>query len=97
MPCNKNLEIEAYLLQDKEIPELKAVRLAANYDHSCVPTTADVSPLVKQQKLDDALEALTLCVASLDQLLPYLGKVPADVGLLNDALMAARPLLEVKP
>lgn len=34
------------------------------------------------------------CVASLDQLLPYLAKVPADVGLLNDALVAARPLLE---
>lgn len=39
-------------------------------------------------------QALTKCVASLDQLLPYLAKVPADVGLLNDALMAARPLLE---
>lgn len=38
--------------------------------------------------------ALAKCVASLDQLLPYLAKVPADVGLLNDALMAARPLLE---
>jgi len=38
--------------------------------------------------------ALTKCVASLDQLLPYLAKVPADVGLLNDALVAARPLLE---
>ena len=40
------------------------------------------------------LAALIKCVASLDQLLPYLAKVPADVGLLNDALMAARPLLE---
>lgn len=39
-------------------------------------------------------QAITLCVASLDQLLPYLAKVPADVGLLNDALVAARPLLE---
>ncbi|MBU0564914.1 MAG: hypothetical protein KJ890_15600 [Gammaproteobacteria bacterium] len=39
-------------------------------------------------------QALTKCVASLDQLLPYLAKVPADVGLLNDALVAARPLLE---
>lgn len=42
-------------------------------------------------------QALTKCVASLDQLLPYLAKVPADVGLLNDALMAARPLLEKRP
>lgn len=40
------------------------------------------------------LAALAKCVASLDQLLPYLAKVPADVGLLNDALMAARPLLD---
>lgn len=39
-------------------------------------------------------QALTKCVASLDQLLPYLAKVPADVGLLNEALVAARPLLE---
>ena len=43
----------------------------------------------------DALRAaLTKTVASLDQLLPYLGKIPADVGLLNDALVGARPLLE---
>lgn len=40
------------------------------------------------------LAALAKCVASLDQLLPYLAKVPADVGLLNDALTAARPLLD---
>lgn len=37
--------------------------------------------------------ALALCVESLDQLLPYLGKVPADIGLLNDALVSARPTL----
>lgn len=42
-------------------------------------------------------EALRLCVASLYQLLPYLAKVPADVGLLNSALMAARPLLKEAP
>lgn len=42
---------------------------------------------------DELEAALAKCVASLDQLLPYLAKVPADVGLLNDALMAARPLL----
>lgn len=39
-------------------------------------------------------QALAKCVASLDQLLPYLANVPADVGLLNEALVAARPLLE---
>lgn len=37
--------------------------------------------------------ALALCVEALDQLVPFLGKVPADVGLINNALMAARPLL----
>jgi len=42
-------------------------------------------------------QALAKCVASLDQLLPYLAKVPADVGLLNDALRAARPLLKQEP
>ncbi|GEM_PF-2742709 len=41
-------------------------------------------------------QALAKCVASLDQLLPYLAKVPADIGLLNDALMAARPLLKAE-
>lgn len=49
------------------------------------PASPDVEGLVK---------ALTKAVAALDQLLPYLGKIPADVGLLNDALVAARPLLE---
>jgi maleate cis-trans isomerase len=39
------------------------------------------------------LEALKLTVESLDQLLPYMDKVPADIGLLNSALCAARPLL----
>ncbi|HBW09438.1 MAG: hypothetical protein JL55_18805 [Pseudomonas sp. BICA1-14] len=43
---------------------------------------------------DELEAALAKCVASLDQLLPYLAKVPADVGLLNEALMAARPLLD---
>ncbi len=41
----------------------------------------------------EVISALSKCVASLDQLLPYLGKVPADVGLLNDALVAARAVL----
>lgn len=45
-------------------------------------------------EIADLRHALAKCVASLDQLLPYLAKVPVDVGLLNDALMAARPLLE---
>jgi len=38
--------------------------------------------------------ALQLCVDALDQLLPYLAKVPADIGLINEALCEARPLLK---
>jgi len=48
-------------------------------------------------RMNELEAALAKCVASLDQLLPYLAKVPADVGLLNDALVAARPLLESQP
>jgi hypothetical protein len=42
----------------------------------------------------DLRDALELCVQSLDQLLPFLGKIPADIGLLNNALVKARPLLD---
>ena len=42
----------------------------------------------------NATAALKLCVESMDQLLPYLSKVLADVGLLNEALVAARPVLK---
>ncbi|MDH1236511.1 hypothetical protein [Stutzerimonas stutzeri] len=45
-------------------------------------------------RLEAFKDALTLCVASLDQLLPYLAEVPADIKLLNYALMTARPLLQ---
>lgn len=38
-------------------------------------------------------QALALCVASLDQQLPFAAKAPVDIGLLNEALCAARPLL----
>lgn len=48
---------------------------------------------ILRQRHKSVIAALDLCVASLDQLLPHLGKVPADVGLLNKALCAARPLL----
>jgi hypothetical protein len=39
-------------------------------------------------------QALDLAIRSLDQLVPYLAKVPADVGLLNEALMAGRKALQ---
>lgn len=38
-------------------------------------------------------KALALCVASLDQQLPFAAKSPVDIGLLNEALIASRPLL----
>lgn len=47
-----------------------------------------------RQQAGKLVEALGLTVLALDQLLPYLSKVPADVGLINEALVAARPLLE---
>ena len=40
--------------------------------------------------------ALALCVKAIDSLLPHIGRIPADIGLINDALCAARPLL-VRP
>ena len=50
-----------------------------------------------RQRSGKLVEALGLTVLALDQLLPYLSKVPADVGLINEALVAARPLLEKQP
>ena len=45
------------------------------------------------QEVESLREALEKTIASLDQLLPYLGKVPADIGLLNDALISGRSAL----
>ena len=42
----------------------------------------------------DQAQALALTVKALDSLLPYLAKVPADVGLINEALCAARKFVE---
>lgn len=56
-------------------------------------TLADILAQHRQQA-GKLVGALGLTVLALDQLLPYLSKVPADVGLINEALVAARPLLE---
>lgn len=45
-------------------------------------------------KESELAQALDLAIRSLDQLVPYLAKVPADVGLLNQALMAGRKALQ---
>ena len=47
----------------------------------------------EQGEVQRLREALEKAIASLDQLLPYLGKVPADIGLLNDALISGRAAL----
>lgn len=39
-------------------------------------------------------EALKACVKFIDSIIPHLDKVPANIGLLNDALLMARPLIE---
>lgn len=54
----------------------------------------DVARLNSAGKECELAQALDLAVRSLDQLVPYLGKVPADVGLLNEALMAGRKALQ---
>lgn len=38
--------------------------------------------------------ALALCVQAIDELLPGMPKIPCDVGLINEALIKARPLVE---
>ena len=53
--------------------------------------TVAVESSTRERELSHALD---LAIRSLDQLVPYLGKVPADVGLLNEALMAGRKALQ---
>ena len=45
--------------------------------------------------LNEAMrDALTLCVKAIDHLLPGTKHIVCDVGLINQALIAARPLIE---
>jgi len=53
--------------------------------------TVAVESSTRERALSHALD---MAIRSLDQLVPYLGKVPADVGLLNEALMAGRKALQ---
>jgi hypothetical protein len=52
-----------------------------------VPTTTTPPPL------SEVAEALDMAVELIDSLLPQMGRVSVDVGLLNDTLIKARPLL----
>ena len=38
-------------------------------------------------------QALALCVRAIDNLLPGAAHIPADIGLINKALLKARPLV----
>lgn len=55
-------------------------------------TEALADDAVYRQRLE---AALAQCVAAIDQLLPGMRHIACDVGLINTALIAARPL--VKP
>ena len=39
-------------------------------------------------------QALALCIRAIDNLLPGATRIPADIGLINQALLKARPLVE---
>lgn len=54
----------------------------------------DVARLNGAGKESELAQALDLAIRSLDQLVPYLAKVPADIGLLNQALMVGRRALQ---
>lgn len=82
-----------HLIETSGLSEDELLRLEQKY--GC-ETLVTISERVGEKDPGEAktLDALRKCVASLDQLLPHLSKVPADIGLLNDALVTARPLLE---
>ena len=42
---------------------------------------------------DELQTALALCVRAIDNLLPGAAHIPADIGLINEALLKARPLV----
>lgn len=47
-----------------------------------------------QSTVHELQAALALCVQAIDELLPGMPKIPCDVGLINEALIKARPLVE---
>lgn len=66
----------------------RAPALAVNYDVAC----EDLARLAGEY--DAVRMALAQCVAAIDALLPGAQHIPVDVGLINEALLTARPLLE---
>ncbi|MDR8014073.1 hypothetical protein [Ectopseudomonas guguanensis] len=73
-----------------ETANLTSIKAAEAYNRAL----DDVARLNGSGKESELANALGLAIRSLDQLVPYLAKVPADVGLLNQALMAGRKALQ---
>lgn len=65
-----------------------AAHIREAYGNLC----GEAAELIARQ--DNLQEALALCVKAIDHLLPGAKHIPCDVGLINQALIAARPLIE---
>lgn len=65
-----------------------------DWDASFIATANPANVLSLLDRLDLVESALAMCVAAIDQLLPGAKHIPCDVGLINQALIAARPLIE---
>lgn len=76
--------------QDRANGELiaNAPEVRRRYDELCI----DMAHLTGEYS--DLREALTLCVRAIDNLLPGATHIPADIGLINEALLNARSLVE---
>lgn len=66
-------------------PETPTHRLSTEPQTVCSPTDIE-------RQVESLRSALSLCVKAIDNLLPGAKHIVADVGLINEALMAARPL-----
>lgn len=76
------------------VPTSKLVRRDAKpaAKHPALPSTP------KDHRIDDLEDALQLCVRAIRDLLPGAKHIAANVGLINEALVTARALLnEEKP
>lgn len=76
--------------QDKANGELiaDAPEVRRRYDELCI----DLAHLAGEYS--ELEQALALCVRAIDNLLPGVAHIPADIGLINTALIKARPLVE---
>lgn len=67
------------------------------FGHLGTPDEAGNKLIHKQDELvahaDELRKALALCVRAIDNLLPGAAHIPCDIGLINEALLKARPLV----